>query len=79
MAYLLDTNILLRIAQPNHAMHQEARKSVRALFRQKEILYIVPQILFEFWAVATRPIANNGLGLPLENVKRKLEKAESRW
>jgi predicted nucleic acid-binding protein len=27
--------------------------------------------------VATRPIANNGLLLLLENVKRKLEKAES--
>jgi len=26
---------------------------------------------------ATRPIANNGLGLAVDNVKRKLERAES--
>src|SRR4051794_25296165 len=32
--------------------------------------------MFEFWVVATRPIANNGLGLAPDSVKRKLEKAE---
>jgi predicted nucleic acid-binding protein len=37
----------------------------------------VPQILFEFWVVATRPIGSNGLGLSVESVKRKAEKAES--
>ncbi|MCI0540879.1 MAG: hypothetical protein L0Z50_37235, partial [Verrucomicrobiales bacterium] len=29
------------------------------------------------WVVATRPLANNGLALSLENTKRKVEKAES--
>jgi predicted nucleic acid-binding protein len=75
--YVLDTNVLLRIAQRNHPMHREARDCVRLLLRRKDELQIVPQVMFEFWVVATRPVANNGLGLAVDNVKRKLEKAES--
>jgi predicted nucleic acid-binding protein len=74
--YLLDSNILLRLAQPGHPHHNEVRNCIRILLRKKEIVCIVPQVLFEFWVVATRPIANNGLGLSVENVKRKVEKAE---
>jgi len=58
-------------------MHQEARASVRTLLRRKESISIVPQVLFEFWVVATRPIDHNGLGLSVDSVKRKVEKAES--
>jgi predicted nucleic acid-binding protein len=58
-------------------MHQEARSCIRTLLRAKETVFIVPQVIFEFWVVATRPIANNGLGLSLENAKRKIKKAES--
>lgn len=75
--YLLDTNILLRIAQPGHAVHFEARQCVRALLRRKERIVLIPQVMFEFWVVATRPIDKNGLGLSIENVKRKLEGAGS--
>lgn len=76
MAYLLDTNILLRIAQPGHPMHQEARKSVQTLLRRKEAVHIVPQVICEFWVVATRPVASNGLGMSRDEVKRKVSKAE---
>jgi len=74
--YLLDSNVLLRVAQPNHALHQEARSCIRALLCRENVC-VVPQILFEFWVVATRPADKNGLGLSVENVKRKVEKAES--
>ena len=77
MAYLVDTNILLRIAQPSHVMHSEARKAVQALLRRKEVLHIVPQVIFEFWVVATRPALNNGLGLSPKKTKRKIEKGLS--
>lgn len=77
MRYLLDTNILLRLAQHNHPMHREARDGVRLLLRRNHALQVVPQVMFEFWVVATRPIANNGLGLVAEDVRRKLEWAES--
>jgi predicted nucleic acid-binding protein len=75
--YLLDTNVLLRIAQPGHSSHQEARSCVRSLLRRKESVFLIPQILFEFWVVATRPVDKNGLGLSVENVRRKIERAES--
>ena len=77
MAILVDTNILLRIAQRSHAMHSEARKAVQALLRKKEVLHIVPQVVFEFWVVATRPALNNGLGLSPKKAKRIIEKGQN--
>lgn len=63
MSFLLDTNILTRAAQPGHAMHQVALDSVAELRRQQESLHIAPQNIYEFWVVATRPVAQNGIGL----------------
>ena len=57
-------------------MNPEARRCIRALLRRKESVHIFPQNIFEFWVVATRPVANNGLGLSLEEVKRKVRGAE---
>lgn len=63
MKVLLDTNILLRVASPAHSMHKEARDAVAKLQRVGEDLVLVPQVIYEYWVVATRPIANNGLEL----------------
>ena len=63
MTVLLDTNILLRVASPTHAMHKEARDAVANLQRQGEDLVLVPQVIYEYWVVATRPLASNGLEL----------------
>jgi predicted nucleic acid-binding protein len=63
MAYLIDTNILVRLANaadPNHAV---AAHAVLELHRRGEVLHITPQVLIEFRNVATRPQAMNGLGL----------------
>ena len=62
MNYLVDTNILTRLAEPGHAMHQQARDAVKLLVRQGHKLHIVPQNLYEFWVVCTRPLNVNGLG-----------------
>jgi predicted nucleic acid-binding protein len=59
---LVDTKILNRMAEPGHAMYQQALDSTRALGAQGHTLCIVPQNLYEFWVVCTRPLANNGLG-----------------
>jgi|SRR6185369_3797945 len=40
-----------------------AEAAMVALRQGGESLSIFPQNLIEFWAVATRPLANNGLGL----------------
>jgi predicted nucleic acid-binding protein len=63
MSTLLDTNILTRSAQPGHPMHQAAVDAVDVLRRRGEVLHLVPQNFYEFWIVATRPVAQNGLGL----------------
>ena len=63
MSVLLDSNILTRLAQHTHPMHATARDAVAALRQGGDTLFIVPQNLYEFWVVATRPIAANGLGL----------------
>jgi predicted nucleic acid-binding protein len=62
MNYLVDTNILTRLAEPGHVMHQPALDAVQLLGRQGHDLHIVPQNLYEFWVVCTRPTSVNGLG-----------------
>ena len=58
MTYLVDTNVLLRSIQQAHPMHSDAKRATAALSRQDQQLSIIAQNLIEFWAVATRPIAN---------------------
>jgi predicted nucleic acid-binding protein len=60
---LLDTNILLRNAKPADAHFTTVDASIKALHGRREVLCVVPQNLYEFWASATRPLAANGLGL----------------
>jgi len=62
MTVLLDTNILSRLAEPGHRMHQPAEDAVNALRAQGHALCVVPQNFYEFWSVCTRPLAVNGLG-----------------
>ena len=62
MTTLLDTNILTRMAQTGDPMHINAADATDELRRQGEVLCVVPQNCFEFWVVATRPKAQNGLG-----------------
>lgn len=65
MSVALDTNILTRAAQPAHPSHNQTLTALAALKKQGEDLCIVPQNLYEFWVVATRPVAANGLAMPI--------------
>ena len=60
---LLDTNILLRYAEAGNPLFATVDAALAALHGAGEVLCVVPQNLYEFWAVATRPVAGNGLGL----------------
>jgi predicted nucleic acid-binding protein len=65
---LLDTNILARMTNSTHPQCAAARQAVHTLLAKREKLTIVPQNLYEFWAVATRkpgapPNGQNGLGM----------------
>jgi predicted nucleic acid-binding protein len=79
LAYLVDTNVLLRLAVPADPRHLSARRAVEAL--EEAGLYVGSQNFVEFWNVATRPVDNNGLGLKVpiaERVLSQLEQAFSR-
>lgn len=40
---------------------------------------IVPQVLYEFWVVATRPHDQNGLGMSIEEAERDLAKSVQKF
>jgi len=72
MAVLLDTNILLRLSQPNHPSNPIAEQALLILRRRGELLHIASQNLVEFWAVATCPLTENGLGLGVEQAATEI-------
>ena len=77
MRVLVDTNILLRSAQPNHAFCAQATGAVSKLIRQNGTLFFCSQTIAEFWNVATRPAHQNGLGLSNEEVLREVVSIET--
>src|SRR5262249_28213348 len=38
---------------------------------------LVPQVLYEFWVIATRPLAANGLGFPPSQVAAEIARLET--
>jgi predicted nucleic acid-binding protein len=76
MAFLLDTNILLRSITPDHAMNAQAVQAILTLKKQGEKLYIVPQNLIEFWNVCTRPLEKNGLGLTVAETSNEINQIQ---
>jgi len=62
VAFLVDTNLLLRSADRSSSLYGTAVTALRTLRRRGEELYITPQNIVEFWNVYTRPIERNGLG-----------------
>jgi predicted nucleic acid-binding protein len=62
---LLDTNILLRYALATDPLFATVDTAITSLHAGGEVLCVVPQNVYEFWATATRPTASNGLGLSI--------------
>jgi hypothetical protein len=65
---LLDTNLLIRMTRSLDPQCGVARNAIQTLRARRERLIVVPQNLYEFWAVATRPVGappagGNGLGM----------------
>ncbi len=73
MRILLDTNILTRSASPAAAQHGIALASVAFLRGRGDTLFLLPQNLYEFWVVATRPPGENGLGLSPQEAAESLK------
>lgn len=67
MSVLVDTNLLTRSLQPASPDFAVATSALRELNRQQEQLCVVPQVIYEFWTVCTRPLGENGLALTTDD------------
>lgn len=72
MRLLLDTNVVLRLAQSTSPDHATAKSALLQLVQARVLLCIVPQVIYEFWVVATRPTAVNGLGMDVVTAEKSI-------
>jgi predicted nucleic acid-binding protein len=72
MDILVDSNILIRLANPASAQYQLTIDATRKLWQAKDLLCIVPQNIYEFCSATTRPVSVNGLGFSFAQAQREL-------
>ncbi|HKD36798.1 MAG TPA: PIN domain-containing protein [Pirellulales bacterium] len=77
MRILLDTNILVRLADVSSPHHEIASEAVDRIEADDHELCVVPQIAYEFWVVVTRPVSDNGLGLSSVAAEESVESWKS--
>lgn len=76
MKILVDTNILVRINERGHPLQVLCSQVLTHLLKEGHELLGCAQAMIEFWAVATRPLAANGLGLTSAETEAALVKFE---
>ncbi len=74
---LLDTNICLRLANTAVPQHALVSRAVNTLIGEGSEVAVVPQNLYELWAVATRPVSSNGFGWDIARIERTVEMLQS--
>jgi predicted nucleic acid-binding protein len=74
---LVDTNVLVRLANPADANQSTAFNALAALAAAGYTPCLVPQAIYEYWVVATRPVDKNGLGYSIDMVVRDLSKFDA--
>jgi predicted nucleic acid-binding protein len=72
VSFAVDTNVLLRSIDDGHPTQRTAKNALLLVRDKGETASIFPQNLIEFWTVATRPTANNGLGWSVDRAKQEL-------
>lgn len=68
-----DTNVLLAATDRSREYHQESRRIFLDASRVGYHVALSGQILREYLVVATRPVAENGLGLPVADALHNVE------
>jgi predicted nucleic acid-binding protein len=77
MAYLLDSNIFLRLIEGNDPLRPTVLDALRLLRIRREELCYTSQIVAEVWNVCTRPTsARGGFGLSVSQTERKIRLME---
>ncbi|MBI4874517.1 MAG: PIN domain-containing protein [Acidobacteria bacterium] len=77
VSYLIDTNILLRLLQPDDADYPAVRSALDELRSRGVRLYFTSQNFVEFWNVCTRPADRNGFGLSVSETDRRARLIEA--
>jgi predicted nucleic acid-binding protein len=77
MAYLADTNVMWRRLAEGDPYHLEVKQAIDSLLLTGETIYVTAQNLVEFQALATRPVAANGLGLTPQEANESAQEIES--
>lgn len=75
MKILLDTNVLLRVLNSSHPDNLVIRQALDVLIMSHHDLVLVPQNLYEYWVVATRPVSVNGFGLSSADASLNVDRA----
>ncbi|MEF2278446.1 PIN domain-containing protein [Deinococcus sp. YIM 134068] len=70
---MADTNIMLRYVQKDAERHAEVEAAVDRLIERGDEIVLVPQVMYEYWVVATRPYGtSNGLSYTTEEAHTAL-------
>jgi predicted nucleic acid-binding protein len=78
-AWLLDTNVLLRMSKSDDAHYATISGALRILVAQDARLCFTSQILGEFWNASTRPRDQNGFGLSIAETDRIAQAIETEF
>jgi predicted nucleic acid-binding protein len=78
LAYLIDTNILLRWIKPDDRDYSLVTTAIDRLLRQGATLCYTSQNVAEFWNTCTRPLGQNGYGLSPQETDRRARLFEDR-
>ena len=78
-SYLVDTNILLRLVQPDSPEYGTIRRCTDRLWAQGADLFYTSQNLAEFWNVCTRPADRNGFGFSVAETDERAALIESKF
>jgi predicted nucleic acid-binding protein len=77
-SYLVDTNVLLRLVQPDSPEHTTIRQCVDLLWAEGAELFYTSQNLAEFWNVCTRPADRNGFGFSVFETEERASLIEAK-
>jgi predicted nucleic acid-binding protein len=70
----IDANVVLRAANPASPEHALVTGALATIAERGGRLFITPQVLMEFWSVATRPADVNGFGWPPDVVETEVRR-----
>jgi len=79
LSYLVDTNILLRLVQPDSPQYGVIRECTDRLWASGAELFYTSQNLAEFWNVCTRPANRNGFGFSVAETDERATLIEAKF